>query len=123
MDWRITDTVNRSVSALPNLLHGEFIFTTIKCYNKLNMYNEVKSKAVQIVTDPPESGNATIHVYPYQYTVNKPTQSVQKNKDILQFSYHGFSDPTGISFFEFSISQNGSRDWKNAKILVRCTYE
>ena len=84
-----------SISGL-TLHHGDSIYVTVSCTNSIDLTQEVTSAGLLVISEPPSSDDAYLVFHPQPLTAFLPMNSVQAEKDVAYFNFHGFTDNTGI---------------------------
>ena len=105
------------------VIHGTTFYTNVKCINNVE-YSSVKiSEPITVSLKQPEVENAAVSFIPQSVFGRLPTSSVsrdglnvQPNRTHVEFFWEGFTDLSGISFYEYRLlSDNGQlTDWVNA---------
>ena len=99
------------------------MYTSVKCINNVE-YSSVKtSEAITVSFKEPDIENARVSFIPQSVCGRLATSSVsgdglnvQPNRTHVEFFWEGFSDLSGISFYEYRLLSDKGHltDWVNA---------
>ena len=116
---RDSETLQSCHTELVDLAHGDRVYVTIKCVNKVELATTLVSRSVTIYLSPPSSTHAFVHFLP----VSRESTSIidplsrekawQSNASILQMEWNSFEDRSHITSFKYRIHSDGEivMDW------------
>ncbi|XP_052220285.1 uncharacterized protein LOC127837360 isoform X3 [Dreissena polymorpha] len=121
---RDSDTLQFCATDIPNLFHGDRVFVTVKCVNKVEIATTLVSRPVIIYLEPPNNSEAFVRFLPsgqesFSMTGPLSVQSpAQSNSSVLQMECNNFEDPSEITSYSYRIQSNGEIvvDWTDAGI-------
>ena len=102
--------------------HGTILFATVKCINHVEYSSTKTSNPIIVAFHEPDSEDAELKFIPQSEfgTTDKSTTdsekvNVQSNKTHVEFSWNGFSDQSGITFYEYRLTSDNGKltDWVN----------
>ena len=105
---------------LTSLPHGTELYVIVKCINSVQLSTEVVSPAMVVSYDKPSSASASVTFLPVnrQMLLQSGTMVddvVQSNTSLLQLTWHGFTDISGIQGYEYRLLTDNRTviDWTN----------
>ena len=93
-----TSSITTSLSHA--MIEGQQLFVTITCYNDARQSSWKSSDGVTIVTKPPRSSAAVVHVKAMSETQYESRNDYQSQRNCLKASWDGFMDPFGIQSYQ-----------------------
>ncbi|WAR31701.1 hypothetical protein MAR_034243 [Mya arenaria] len=124
------DTLSSCESNLLQLNHGEKVYVNINCVNNVELATTTTVASNTVSMDFITSNQATVNILPVNeglissipLTVG-PTK-IQSNTSMVQISWSGFEDISGIDFYEYCISDDRNAtivDWTNVHLKTVAT--
>ena len=105
-----TESLN-SASVILSFNHHDIVHTTVECGNVLNMVSMGSAQAVPILTQPPMSENASLNIYPQQFTYIYPRDFCQSHETPIEFSFSNFSNEY-VQYYQYMLAYSGSNaEW------------
>ena len=101
-----TSPITASLSQ--SMVEGQRLFVTVTCYNHAGQSSWKSSDGVTIVTEPPRTSLAVVNVKAVSETQYETQDGYQSQRDSLQGSWAGFTDPFGIQNYEVTAEQTKS---------------
>lgn len=113
-----------------NVVHGEQLFVSVKCVNKIGYSTLKVSSPIIISVEPPAADHAFLKFDPqllsrvFPRNDNEQSMAIQTDNSRLQFFWEGFADKSGILFYEYRVlvSNNHLTEWINAGQKKFVTY-
>ena len=102
--------------------HGTKLYANVKCINHVEYSSTKTSDLIIVSLHEPDSDYAKVRFIPKSEFGTRPMSTalgdeanVQSNKTHVEFSWEGFSDLSGINFYEYRLlSDNGKlTNWVN----------
>ncbi|KAH3802480.1 hypothetical protein DPMN_156158 [Dreissena polymorpha] len=126
-----SDTSQYCQSDILNLSHGDRVFVTVKCVNKVEIATTSVSRPVIIYLEPPNNSQAFVRFVPRSkdsFSMTAPLSaqsSAQSNSSIVQMEWNNFEDPSEITSYRYRIQSNGDIvvDWTDAGLKDMCSNE
>ncbi|XP_052789886.1 uncharacterized protein LOC128224179 [Mya arenaria] len=124
------DTLSSCESNLLQLQHGDKVWVNINCVNNVDLATTKTVASNTVSIDVISSNQATVNILPVNeglissipLTVG-PTK-IQSNTSLVQISWSGFEDTSGIDFYEYCISDERNAtivDWTNVLLKTVAT--
>ncbi|WAR31807.1 hypothetical protein MAR_034349, partial [Mya arenaria] len=129
-DQWFADTLSSCESNLLQLNHGDKVYVNINCVNYVELATTTSIASNTVSMDFITSNQATVNILPANeglissipLTVG-PTK-LQSNTSMVQISWSGFEDISGIDFYEYCISDERNAtivDWTNVHLKTVAT--
>ncbi|KAH3708866.1 hypothetical protein DPMN_068325 [Dreissena polymorpha] len=104
------------------LHHGDKVYVTVTCVNKVELATIVLSNPVTIYLDPPSSAHAFVNFMPVSQESTSMSDSLfgepvwQSNSNILHMEWDNFEDRSQITSYRYRILSNGEIvvDWMDS---------
>ena len=105
-----TDTLDSSVAFNVSLNHGELVYVTVSCYNKVGLLGVLHSKPTPVILEKPNAGDGYVTFHMQPQTHYRPHGKEQASAETVEFSYHNFAN-TEMDFVDHYEAQQYQRDW------------
>ena len=88
------------------------IYVSVTCLNELNFKVESSVMADAVLSRPPSSERALVHIHPRQYSYFFPRNASQLYSNVLEFSFSNFGDIANIEYYQYLLqSDDSGTDW------------
>ena len=82
------------------VVNGQKIYTTVKCFNGVNLSTTQTSDGVIVVAQPPDAADASVTIQSFGGTGYPILDTYQFETDRIRAYWNGFVDPAGIAYYE-----------------------
>ncbi|XP_070562336.1 uncharacterized protein [Ptychodera flava] len=112
---RSDELTHAKVDVSGKVQHGHKLYSTIRCHNYAKLSRKTATNGVTIVTENPSALNAVVEITMAADTHYPSRGNHQPRPDIVSLAWHGFSDLTGISYYQCKIQRSGEEvlGWTN----------
>ncbi|XP_066263995.1 uncharacterized protein [Branchiostoma lanceolatum] len=107
-DYTVSENSGSASKSVSGLSHGQTVYVTVRCHNNVGLYSTMSSDGVTIVKSPPSTAAAQLSVLTRSETHYPTRGNHQSQTDMLQLSWGGFTDTTGIAAYQYTLEGPGS---------------
>ncbi|XP_035661568.1 uncharacterized protein LOC118405866 [Branchiostoma floridae] len=107
-DYTAVENSGSASKSVSGLSHGQTVFVTVRCHNNVGLVSTMSSDGVTIVTNPPITTAAQLSVVTRSETQYPTRGNHQSQTDMLQLSWGGFADTTGILAYQYALEGPGA---------------
>ncbi|CAH1249044.1 SCARF2 [Branchiostoma lanceolatum] len=106
-DYTMSEDPGSASKSVSGLSHGQTVYVTVRCHNNVGLYSTMSSDGVTIVKSPPSTAAAQLSVLTRSETHYPTRGNHQSQTDMLQLSWGGFTDTTGIAAYQYALEGPG----------------
>ncbi|XP_078621331.1 uncharacterized protein LOC144887808 [Branchiostoma floridae x Branchiostoma japonicum] len=107
-DYTEVENSGSASKSVSGLSHGQTVFVTVRCHNNVGLVSTMSSDGVTFVTSPPSTTAAQLSVVTRSETQYPTRGNHQSQTDMLQLSWGGFADTTGILAYQYTLEGPGA---------------